>query len=650
MRFPASFLDEIRERLLISEVVGSRVSWDKRKTNVSRGDYWACCPFHGEKSPSFHCENNKGRYHCFGCGQSGDHFRFLTELEGISFPEAVERLAGQAGLQMPAYDKQQQIRDERHSTLFDVMELANGFFTQQLHGREGAKARAYLRDRGLSPQIQETFAIGYAPDSRNALKSFLSEKGIEKDQIEACGLVVFGPEISVSYDRFRDRIMFPIPNSRGRTIAFGGRAMRPDIPAKYLNSPETELFHKSNVLYNFARARKPVRDTNRVIVAEGYMDVIALHAAGFENAVAPLGTALTQVQLNLLWRLHNEPILCFDGDKAGLTAAYRAADLALEALEAGRSLRFALLPDGRDPDDVIREEGPAAMGSILDAAIPLADLIWMREIGAGVYETPERRAELEVRVRSITNRIRDESVRRHYGQNMQERLAGFFGTVNSGYSARRPSQSGGPRNENKQSPGRFANQTKKLSASNSLLNSAVMKRGSGRLPMRETVLVAGVLHHPTILARLFEEFASLPLSTPDTRKIHSIVLDVVASWQGEEQWPDGETLSTLVTEQGAEEIVERMNTQLRQNRVWQALPGAAFEDAVDGWMQAYRLHMRKQTLEIELRQAEKALAENESEENFERLVQIRNELEREDGMEALIEGFGMSSGRPAGGF
>ncbi|MEM7461951.1 MAG: toprim domain-containing protein, partial [Pseudomonadota bacterium] len=378
--------------------------------------------------------------------------------------------------------------------------------------------------------------------------------------------------------------------------------------------------------------------------------VIALHAAGFENAVAPLGTALTQVQLNLLWRLHSEPILCFDGDIAGLNAAYRAADLALEELQAGRSLRFALLPEGKDPDDIIREEGSAAMGAILDSASPLADLIWNRETETGAYETPERRAELEVRFRAIVNRIRDENVRRHYDQNMRERLAGLFGNINSGYSGAQTSHSSRKEYGNRPPKDRFGTQPRKLGASNSLLNSALMKRGAGRLPMRETVLVAGIIHHPAILARLFDEFASIPLTTPDTRKMHSAVLDVVASWQGEEQWPDGETLASIVKEQDDTGILERMNTQLRQNRVWQALPGAAFEDAVDGWQQAYRLHLRKQTLEIELRQAEKALADDESEENFERLVQIRNELEREDGMEALIDGFGMSSGRPADGF
>lgn len=259
MRFSPSFLDEIRDRVPISDVIGKRVTWDRRKTNVSRGDYWACCPFHGEKSPSFHCEDRKGRYHCFGCGVSGDHFRFLTELEGLSFPEAVQQIADLAGVPMPQPDPQAEQRERERTSLLDVMELATQFFQDQLQTANGAKARAYLRERGLTGRTIETFRLGFAPDSRNALKEFLAGKGIGKEQIEACGLVVHGDGIPVSYDRFRDRIMFPIPSAREKVIAFGGRAMSPDAPAKYLNSNETELFHKGNVLFNFARAdRKSV--------------------------------------------------------------------------------------------------------------------------------------------------------------------------------------------------------------------------------------------------------------------------------------------------------------------------------------------------------------------------------------------------------
>ena len=394
MRFPPSFLDEIRDRVPISSVIGQRVSWDRRKTNAARGDYWACCPFHGEKSPSFHCEDKKGRYHCFGCGVSGDHFKFLTELDGMGFPEAVEKIADMAGVAMPARDETAERRERQRASLTDVMEMATVFFQERLQGADGAKARAYLRERGLTPATQQAFRLGYAPDSRNALKEFLAGKGVEKAQIEACGLTVH-EDVPVSYDRFRDRIMFPIEDSRGKVIAFGGRALSPEISAKYLNSPDTELFHKGNVLYNFARARKGMGKDGTVIAVEGYMDVIALAQAGFDNAVAPLGTALTENQLELLWRMTGEPVLCFDGDQAGLRAAWRAADMVLPAVQPGRTARFALLPEGKDPDDLVKTDGPEAFRAVLSEARPLSDLLWVRETSGGVFDTPERRAELE---------------------------------------------------------------------------------------------------------------------------------------------------------------------------------------------------------------------------------------------------------------
>ncbi|MEQ9247769.1 MAG: DNA primase, partial [Nitratireductor sp.] len=386
----------------------------RKKTNASRGDYWGCCPFHGENTPSFHCEDRKGRYHCFGCGVSGDHFRFLSELDGISFPEAVERVADMAGVPMPQRDPQAERREQQRASLSDVMDMAAGFFQSMLQAQQGAEARAYLRGRGLSSATQQAFRIGYAPSSRNALKEFLAGKGVTKDQIEACGLVVFGPDIPVSYDRFRDRIMFPIEDARGRVIAFGGRAMSKDVPAKYLNSPDTELFHKGTVLYNLARARRSTAKGAAVIAVEGYMDVIGLAQAGFENAVAPLGTALTENQLDLLWRMSGEPVLCFDGDEAGLRAAWRAADLALPLVQPGRSLRFALLPQGKDPDDLVREEGPDAFAAVLSGARPLADMLWMRETSGKVFDTPERRAELERNLQALTARIGDENLKRHY--------------------------------------------------------------------------------------------------------------------------------------------------------------------------------------------------------------------------------------------
>ncbi len=426
MRFSPSFLDQIRERVPISDVIGKRVTWDKRKTQVSKGDYWACCPFHGEKTPSFHCENQKGRYHCFGCGASGDHFRFMVELEGLSFPEAVERLADDAGIALPIADPRMIEKEKARASLYDVMNLAAKFFQDQLQSAIGAKARAYLRDRGLSQQVQQTFGLGYAPSSRNALKEYLASKDISKEQIEACGLVVFGPEIAVSYDRFRDRIMFPIEDSRSRVIAFGGRALSADIPAKYLNSPETDLFHKGHVLYNQARARKAVGEAKSVIVTEGYMDVIALHAAGIENAVAPLGTALTDSQLDMLWKMTPEPVLCFDGDAAGLRAAYRSIDMALPKLVSGRTLRFCLLPDGQDPDDVVKSGGRKAFEALLEEAVPLHEFVVSRRLSEMDIDRPEQKAAFEKLLYQDANSIGDEIVRKYYRSHMRLRLMNLF--------------------------------------------------------------------------------------------------------------------------------------------------------------------------------------------------------------------------------
>ncbi len=650
MRFPDSFLDDIRDRLRISEVIGQRVTFDKKKTNAAKGDYWACCPFHGEKSPSFHCEDRKGRYYCFGCGASGDHFRFLTELDGLNFAEAVERLAAQAGLPMPVMDRRQQEREEKRKTLFDVMEMAARFFREKLHEPVGADARAYLRGRGLSPATQQEFGIGFAPDSRNALKQFLAEQGVDATQMEACGLVNHGEDIAVSYDKFRGRVMFPIPDSRGRTIAFGGRALSPDALAKYMNSPETELFHKSNVLYNFARARKPAYDKGQVIAAEGYMDVIALHAAGFHNAVAPLGTALTERQTGLLWKMSNEPILCFDGDGAGAKAAHRAIDLALPLLKPGFSIRFAMLPEGKDPDDLIKEEGPEAMQGVISSALPLAEMLWNREISSGIYNTPERRAELEARIRQVVGLIRDDSVRRHYDQDMRDRLNAYFrGEEQAGRTGR--NSFGNQRFKDARGIGRSASGAgKKFSASPSLLSSNLLKKGKNRLPLRETALIGGVVFHTAVGFEFFEEISVLGVQSRDLQLIQSVLLDIYAGWQGEEPCPTLDAVMQEFERRELGELISTLKSQLAAAKLWQLLPEAAFEDARDGWFQAYTLHLKNQTLHSELKAAERALADDDSQENLDRMLLIQQELSRNDGLEALIDGFGVSSGRATRGF
>src|SRR6476646_6521689 len=360
MRFSAEFLEEIKSRLPVSEVVGRRVSLKKA------GREWkGLSPFTKEKTPSFFVNDQKMAWFAFSWGKNGNIFDFVMMTEGPSFPGAVKGLAGEAGLPLPTISRADEARDERRKTLNDVMELAAKFFEATLAARAGAKARGYLADRALDPATQVRFRLGYAPDERFALKEHLGKEGISTPDMIEAGLLVAGDEIPVPYDRFRDRVTFPIADLRGRVIAFGGRALEKDAPAKYLNSPETPLFHKGSTLYNMAPARAAAHKGAPVVAVEGYVDVIAMVTAGYEGTVAPLGTALTTDQLQLLWKMTDEPILCFDGDSAGRRAAYRAVDLALPLVAPGKSLKFASLPEGQDPDDLARSGGRDAIGEVL---------------------------------------------------------------------------------------------------------------------------------------------------------------------------------------------------------------------------------------------------------------------------------------------
>ena len=409
MRFSATFLDELKARVPVSEVVRRRVKLTKA------GREWrGLSPFNAERTPSFYVNDQKMAWFDLSAGKNGNIFDFLMETEGLSFPEAVERLAQEAGVALPRATPEAEAQEKQRASLYDVLDAAAAYFAAELNGRGGAHARDYLARRGLTPALQSEFRLGYAGPEKFALRDYLAGKGISAEQMIAAGLLVHGDDIAVPYDRFRDRVMFPIADRSGRTIAFGGRALSKDVQAKYLNSPETPLFHKGAVLYNHHRARKAAHDKGNVIAVEGYVDVIAMSAAGFPQAVAPLGTALTADQCELLWKMAEEPILCFDGDRAGRKAAFRAIDLALPLIGGGRSLRFALLPEGQDPDDLARAGGPAAVEGVIGAALPLVDLIWQRETEADVLATPERRAALERRLQALCGEIRDEILRRHY--------------------------------------------------------------------------------------------------------------------------------------------------------------------------------------------------------------------------------------------
>ena len=421
MAFPNRLLEDIRARIALADVVGKRV----RLTRKGR-EHTGLCPFHNEKTPSFTVSEDKGFYHCFGCGAHGDVISFVINTEGLSFPEAVERLAADAGLEVPVETPEARAEAQRRADLYDVVEAAAAWFEAQLREPAGQPALDYLRGRGLRDETIAQFRLGYAPDGGAGLPVTLKAKGATEAQIVEAGLLRRPDDGRAPYPFFRDRVMFPIADRRGRVIAFGGRLMGEAKAAKYVNSPDTPLFDKGRTLYNFGAARQASFESGQLVVAEGYMDVIALSQAGIGAAVAPLGTALTEDQIRALWRLAPEPILCFDGDTAGQRAAGRAAERVLPLLQPGKSLRFALLPAGEDPDSLIARQGAAAMRQLLAAAQPLSDVLWRLEAGAGPIDTPERRADLQARLERRVGEIADGTVREHYRDAVRERLRSTF--------------------------------------------------------------------------------------------------------------------------------------------------------------------------------------------------------------------------------
>ena len=514
MSLPPGFLDELRTRVSLSSVVGRKVTWDQRKSNQGKGDMWAPCPFHQEKSASFHVDDRKGYYYCFGCHAKGDAVTFVKETENLSFIEAVEVLAREAGMPMPARDPRAAQVADRRSQLVAVMEEAVKWFRLQLRTTAAADARAYLAKRGLSAEAQDRWEIGFAPEGWHGLQAALKQKGIADDLIVATGLCVQSDKGGAPYDRFRNRIIFPIRDGRGRAISLGGRAMDPKESAKYLNGPETELFDKGRNLYNHAPAREAAGKGLPLVVAEGYMDVIALSEAGFRAAVAPLGTAVTEDQLRLMWRIHDEPIIALDGDTAGIRAALRVIDLALPLLEAGKGLRFAVLPGGQDPDDLIKAQGAAAMKAVLDAAQPMVNLLWQREIEGRVFDSPERKAALDKGLRAHLKRIADPSIRAHYGEEIKRLRWELFG--------QRP-RTAKPAQRQPGKGGRFTEvpQNAMATTKGSLLVNAPERIEE---VLREAVILAALICHPDLIRRFESALERMDLIGPDHDTLRLLLL------------------------------------------------------------------------------------------------------------------------------
>ena len=514
MSLPPGFLEELRDRASLSQIVGRKVTWEQKKTNISKGDFWAPCPFHSEKTASFHVDDRKGFYYCFGCHEKGDSISFIRNTENVSFIEAIEILAREAGMTMPARDPKAQEKIDANKELGDIMEQAVQFYKMQYSSTNAQVAREYIKVRGLSQETISIFEIGFASNDRVSLSKNLMSKGITEEKIISAGLAIKPDDGGAIFDRFRGRIMFPIRNAQGRCIAFGGRAMDPNARAKYLNSNETALFDKGRSLYNHGPAREAAGKADALIVAEGYMDVIALAQFGFKHAVAPLGTAITEGQLALIWRMHPEPIIALDGDNAGLRAAMRLIDLALPLLEAGKSLRFCILPLGQDPDDILKENGAASMQKLLNNAVPMVNLLWQRETESKNFDSPERRAALDKSLRTSILKIHDKSIRHHYGQAIKELRYQLFAPANSKLPSSNFLKSGKS----------WGKEPKQMASTDTKSSMLAIQSDSTTWRLRESLILAAVILNQPSALKNESAIEKCPITTPDLAEIMNAIL------------------------------------------------------------------------------------------------------------------------------
>ncbi|MCW2387756.1 DNA primase [Sphingobium sp. B11D3B] len=604
MSLTPQWLDELRARTTLSTLIGKTI-----KVQKAGREYKACCPFHNEKTPSFTINDEKGFYHCFGCGAHGDAIRWMTDQRGLPFLDAVKELAAAAGMEVPAPDPRAAKRAEQAKSLHDVTAAAQNWFEDQLGGLDGAEARAYLHKRALTDATRRAFGLGFAPDSRGKLKTALRD--FPEDMLVEAGMLI-RPEDSErdSYDRFRGRLMIPIRDQRGRVIAFGGRILGQGEP-KYLNSPETPLFDKGRTLFNLDKAAPAARKAGRIIVVEGYMDVIAIAQAGIAEAVAPLGTALTEAQIEKLWSMVETPILCFDGDGAGQRAAIRAAHRALPLLRPGHSLCFATLPAGQDPDDLLRAEGLQAFETVLASSIPLADLIWRSEHDAAPLATPEERAGLKQRLNALAATIADSDIRALYSRLFKERYDALFfaprAASNARFEGRSASRGGGTMKGGRWiAPPPPATQDAK----------AIRETGGDMLLLR--AVLAGLLRFPGEI--LVHREALDSLSPPDSGLAK--LLDALLKAADRQETVETEALLTIL---GSTELYNMAKGLLRAD----ALHFTFTQAEADGWRaqrdlaEAIGVLVAMPRIEAELAAATRAMAENLDEASFARQQALR---------------------------
>lgn len=602
MNFTPEFLDEIKRRVSIVDVVGRTVRLKER----SRGDHWGLSPFTKENTPSFHVLEDKGFYKCFSTQNSGDVFTFLVEVEGMSFPEAVEKLAGEAGLEIPRDSPEDRERHQKRKGLADVNELAAKFFEKSLRQPEGRGALEYLKNRGLDEQMIRHWRLGFAPDARGRLRAELKRENVPEDLMIEAGLLRV-PENGEPYDWFRGRVMFPIQNRRGDVIGFGGRIIGSGEP-KYLNSPETSLFQKRYSLYGMNHAASVARKAGRIIVCEGYMDVIGLARAGIENAVAPLGTALTDEQLRDLWKVVREPVLCFDGDTAGQRAAARSAERALPLIKAGQALRFAILPKGEDPDSLAQTQGRAAFEKLLANALPLSEVIWRQVTNGRMPNTPEDRADVQRKLDDHARDISDPTFRKHFADFFSKKLWG---------SSERPTPGGAGGRSYHQNRGKWP---RKAEGAVQVNAGTEMSNIPSAATLQERILLATLINHPEIFDTIEERLGMVEFSVTELDNLRQQVLNTLVAHED----LDSSRLRDHLSQTGFEHVLKALLSKNVYMHAKFARPDQTTEDALEGWQDTLGRYSTK-FLETELKQieAEAALGEDTSDTAFGRIKALK---------------------------
>ena len=592
MKFSKSLLDDIKSKIEISDIVGKRVALQKRGK-----EFVGLSPFQNEKTPSFTVNNEKQFYHCFSSNKHGDIFTFLVEVEGLSFPQAVEQLAEQAGVEIRTLTKDEEKKIDGRKKLNSIMEMANDFFMNNLLSDN--RALKYLSNRGINKDIILEYQIGYAIDSFSSLNDYLLGKGLSNDDILLTGLIIKSDKKKNSfYDRYRDRIIFPITNTYGKIVGFGGRVINEDNKPKYMNSPETEIFHKGNLLYNYSNIKSPNKEIKNLVVVEGYMDAISLCSKGFKNVVAPLGTAMTERQLNLIWSLVDSPIICFDGDKAGKNAAERVIELAVPNLKPGKNIRFINLNDGLDPDDYVNKNGIKSFFSLAEDSTPLNEQIWKNYFKRADVSTPEGKANLEKELRSILMQINDKNIRKHYGLYFKESMNSVF-------------------YDNKSSPIRYDKKNKLNTFDKIKIRDSKVGSGETIPSGLETLLVSGILIYPEILENNIENFESSVID----HKLLSQIRDEIIDFLSKGITYNLVEIKSFIDRNYSEILIKELKFS---KKYWSNYKNSTIETISSIWVEIFEDDQHIKSLEIEINNFDKNIKDDKNEK---RLITI---LEKKD--------------------